>query len=65
MTRIGFKPMTACLEGRSSIQLSYRVIPAGDGKVPSSETAAKLKKKQQETKLGMIFPSLPARPQYM
>jgi hypothetical protein len=32
VTRAGFKPTTACLEGRSSIQLSYRVItsrPAG------------------------------------
>jgi hypothetical protein len=25
VTRAGFKPTTACLEGRSSIQLSYRV----------------------------------------
>ena len=25
VTRAGFKPTTTCLEGRSSIQLSYRV----------------------------------------
>jgi hypothetical protein len=38
VTRAGFKPTTACLEGRSSIQLSYRV------NCPKDEWPAKIKK---------------------
>ena len=57
MTRAGFKPTTACLEGRSSIQLSYRVNIHRKMQ-PPAEMAAKLKKKQLDTKLGTLFPNL-------
>ena len=37
VTRIGFKPMTYCLEGSCSIQLSYRAFFNRGGKDTTSE----------------------------
>jgi site-specific DNA recombinase len=48
VTRAGFKPTTACLEGRSSIQLSYRVGYGRAGRerkrAVNRQRAAKIKK---------------------
>src|SRR6185312_17087395 len=51
VTRAGFKPTTTCLEGRSSIQLSYRVgrigpaaVPPQGGRPQHCKTAGKNKK---------------------
>jgi hypothetical protein len=42
VTRAGFKPTTACLEGRSSIQLSYRVCSlASEDAAPRGRGAQK------------------------
>ena len=57
VTRAGFKPTTACLEGRSSIQLSYRVDPVAAKGVSLSEPAAKIKKIRVDTKPWFYLPS--------
>jgi hypothetical protein len=44
VTRAGFKPTTACLEGRSSIQLSYRVGNRHPARGRTAEIAAKITK---------------------
>jgi hypothetical protein len=68
VTRAGFKPTTACLEGRSSIQLSYRVnnFIAANRSGGTAKIAAKIIKIRQEAKLPRIpgFTYLrPANPQ--
>src|SRR5689334_4852782 len=45
VTRAGFKPTTACLEGRSSIQLSYRVFTPKRQATAITSMAGKNKKK--------------------
>lgn len=45
VTRIGFKPMTCCLEGSCSIQLSYRVEISAVEQSPAGRNGCKAKKK--------------------
>jgi hypothetical protein len=70
VTRAGFKPTTACLEGRSSIQLSYRVnnFTTANRSGEPAKIAAKIIKIRQEAKLPRIpgftylRPAIPSQP---
>jgi hypothetical protein len=54
--RIGFEPMTYCLEGSCSIQLSYRTNVLRGGKI-KEKTGYRQKESPAEAGLFLIMPS--------